>query len=353
MKSRKRTLLYLGFILFVGLLVAGCGDDVNQPEPGAAGDDYSDLELNDPNGGYIETDEPEIVSDPFLMDLVGSEGYADDPLQDDPDILEALADSSLYDLYVIRAAWGVLPVADEASLGDAPEVDWSGSFTCSEGALLALRKIRFERDDRFVRPRTAPDTLEFVSSTFGHFDAVLILLAIKSDESDGTETLTLTTEPFTHTWTLADLDSLNEVYGTSIVDHQVSIVSFSREAGSCERGFVMGQWKGDREDRGVFRGVWLGYNGTAYGFLKGHYGQRNRTQPVLFGKYFDGDGDFLGFIRGSYSHREPNSGRFRALWIDPDDVELGGMSGHWVSVPAARRGFFNGRWGIKCEDNDG
>lgn len=349
----KASLRWLSLLLIIGALAAGCSDEVNIPSSGEG--DFSDLELEDPTGGYAATDEPELASDPLLGDFAGAEGSADDPVALDPEVAAALSGHPGFNLYFVRLIWGVLPQEDVGDLNDlsgGPLVNWSGSLQVTDGTIVALRKILFDRGDFIVRPREDPKLLEFVSGIDGHYDGLLIAVAIPIDEDDGTSTLSFTAEPFEHSWTFTELDSLNEIYDTEVPEHEVSVISTKRQPGTCLQGFVMGRWRGDLTGRGRFEGVWISFDGSAMGFLRGHYGTAPNGRNVLHGKYFDSEGRFLGFIHGGYAGRRPHAGVFRALWVDPDETEDGFMKGHWVHVPRTNRGFFQGRWGTNCLGDD-
>jgi hypothetical protein len=352
---RYPALLVLVATLFLaGAFLSGCSEDT-QTAPGEPTEDFSNLDLEDPYGGYTATDEPELASDPYLADLASAGALAEDPLLDSPEVSDAVDGSPSYNLYVIRLTWGVLPQGDGGAVTeDGEDVDWSGTISSTNGTLVALRRILFEpREDHIVYPREDPTVLEFVSQTHGHFDGLLLLLAVPVEEDDGSGLLTFETGPFTQSWTYAELDSLNEIYDAEVAGHQVSIVSFRREPGACEAGFVVGHWHGDGLGRGVFRGIWMAYDGQAHGFLRGHYGARPGGPNVVYGKYFDGDGNFLGFIRGSYIITGRTFGRFRAVWLDADDQKAGGMRGHWAHIPRTRRGFFVGSWFTNCMEDEG
>ncbi|MBD3337077.1 MAG: hypothetical protein GF355_16300 [Candidatus Eisenbacteria bacterium] len=348
----RSSLRWLSVLLALGFLAAGCGEDVN--EPAVTEDD--DVNLEDPLGGYEATDEPELENDPYLTEMVIADALAGDPMADDPVIQEAIRDTVNHDLYVVRMAWGILPQSEATGVPEPQEeVDWTGSLTVTEGNILALRTIFFEPrlGDGIVRPRTSRDTLEFVSKTYEYFDGLLFIVAIPAAENDGTEQLSFNTGPFTHSWSFAELDSLNELHESNVEGRDVSIISFKRVPGACERGFVMGRWSDSpRNELGMFRGVWMNYSGRARGFLRGHYGVRG-GEHLMFGKYFERGGDFRGFIRGTYSHIGLNFGRFHAFWLDPSEVEVGAMRGHWTSIPRSRRGFFMGHWSVNCMEDDG
>ena len=342
----------LGFLLlFAGVLLAGCGrESVDTSQAAGVEDDYSNLELEDPLGGYEATDEPGLSNDGLLGDLVSSETLAGDPVAEEPSVSDALSGASDYNLYVVRLLWGVLPQEEASDLPPdaAPDVDWSGSLATTSGAIVALRTLRFDRGDEIVRPREDPQVLQFLSETHGHVDGLLIAVAVPADEDDGAGALTLETAPFSMSWSYAELDSANAIYESDVARHEVSLVSMKREAGACVQGFVMGNWHGDSLGRGVFRGVWLSFDGTFMGYLRGHYGVRSDGPNVLYGKFFDAGGGFDGFIRGSYTIERRNAGRFRAAWLDGSEHPTGFMKGHWTHVPRTRRGFFMGRWGSSC-----
>jgi hypothetical protein len=346
----KTSLRWLSLLLVLGVLTVGCSDEVGTPSSAEDGD-FSDLELEDPTGGYTSTDEPELASDPSLGGFADADGMVDDPVADDPEVAAALDGAPSFNLYFVRLVWGVLPQEDtggSTDLSRGPEVDWSGALEVTGGSIVALRTILFERNDFIVRPREDPKLLEFASGIDGHYDGLLIAVAIPSDEDDGTNTLSFTTEPFEQSWTFAELDSLNQIYDTKVPEHEVSVISTRRQPGACTMGFVMGRWRGDLAGRGRFEGVWMSFDGSAMGFLRGHYGRTHEGHNVLHGKYFNSEGEFLGFIRGGYAGRRPHAGVFRAIWLDEEETEDGFMKGHWVHIPRTHRGFFQGRWGTNC-----
>jgi hypothetical protein len=364
----KRLLLpLLGAVLMIWAV--GCSDNPT----GTTGDTPS---LTDEFGGYTATDEAPAFGDSELLADESEEEEIDDPILSSPSVQE-LANNVDAGMFHFRAVWGRIPYDSTVT----QVTDWTGSLTVSRGAIVIRRLIRFELNQDTYLPRTAKELVEWVSYTTVHNDGIAVDIFVPPvpptldstwiDNGDGDSTLivdtipsdpvtlTFETGPYSRTFTLQELASLEEMValddGNKVAFHAVQWFHQI-----CPRGVLAGRWGKDEEGNGVFRGLWFSGAGHVVGYLQGHYGQDDQGRNVFYGKWISRDGAFEGFLRGTWGqgpwttiadveHQCPG-GWFAGRIFDADRNPIGSLSGHYGSAPDYRGGWFQGRWKLKCRE---
>ncbi|MCX6833352.1 MAG: hypothetical protein NT028_14715 [candidate division Zixibacteria bacterium] len=328
----RNTLIFLVSSLFLALLIAGCSDSTTKT------DTTGDTNLTDSFGGYKPTAESPAFGDNELMNLPG--GMDAEDATGSTALVDSLASPNRANIYSVELAWGHLQYDSTENV----ITNWSGSLSLERGAIVAVRLLRFEAGDHIVRPRTSPTLLEWVSHTREYFDGMLVYIYDPQPLSFGTpNTLTFATGPYTLTFAMADLDSLNEV--VDVGANQFSINAFKVERLACGEGYIDGKWirNNIENERGVFMGRWISKDGLLRGHVKGHFGARDDGSRVLFGKWISaglpGDsaaaGAFRGLLRGTWGY---------APDVDPDLMDRGGFRGEIYDRTLTTVGHFAGRW---------
>jgi len=366
-------MLKRGFLPLLGAMLmiwaVGCSDNPTS----TAGDSPS---LADEFGGYTATDETSAFGDSELLTAEGEEEEIDDPILSSPSVQE-LANDVDAGMFHFRAVWGRIPYDSTVT----EVTDWTGSLTISRGAIVIRRLIRFELNQDTYLPRTARELVEWVSYTTVHNDGIAVDIFVPPvpptlDSSwipDGSGdstlvvdtipadpvTLTFETGPYSRTFTLDELASLEEIValddGNKVAFHAVQ---WFRQI--CPRGVLAGRWGKDEEGNGVFRGLWFSGGGHVIGYLRGRYGQNDQGRNVFYGKWIARDGAFEGLLRGTWGQgpwttnadveRRCPGGWFAGRIFDADRTPIGLLSGHYGSAPDYRGGWFQGRWKLNCRE---
>lgn len=341
-------------IMLVALLVwaVGCSENSTGSE-----DLTENPNLNDPTGGYLPTNESPGFGDPDLLAEANDNGEYNDPM------LSALGADTLDDAldgrYHFRVVWGQLRY--DSTVIDV--TDWTGSLTVSRGAMVIRRLIKFETGQDAIVPRTDRTLVEWESFTTVHHDGLAVDIFIPPDTAISSEAVTVAFEtgPYSHTFDLSELAALDTVVYLDDADsNAVAFHAFRLDRVPCPRGFLTGHWGYNEDGEGVFRGVWMTRHGWISGFLRGHWGVDDDGQRVFFGKWISANGRFEGFLRGRWdqhpSHNaNPNAVKHAGGWfageiLNADELVIGTLKGKYKSHPAFKKGFFQGRWKLACND---
>ncbi|MBD3235965.1 MAG: hypothetical protein GF330_04630 [Candidatus Eisenbacteria bacterium] len=346
------------------IVLAGCSED-GTGTPNAYDSGSQTIDLNDPYGGFLPTDEDPAFGDATLAERAGDEervadGYAGLTVEQMEQV-SSYEEDPRTEWYSFTAVWGNLSADRNSGTPEDPpqqqeEVVWDGSLELTRGGIKLLSIILFEREhgDRLL-PRAVPERIEWASRTYGHYDGLRVLLAIPPDTArveDPVE-LTLHAGDYERVFTLAELDSLHEEIEVG-ENATISLRAFQADPEVDVRGFLGGAWGKAVEDSvGHFRGRWIAArDGRLMGWLRGHYGVDEAGEQVFFGKYIDWSGRFRGLLRGHYelmSSGEPGSpgyreyGEFWGEWIGRQGQALGRLNGTW-SRRGNGRGRFHGMW---------
>jgi hypothetical protein len=346
MFGRTRTAVIFSIAAAIGW--AGCSGN---EAPNAPGSDLEQTSLNleEEFGGYGTSDELPAFGDASLRDYADLEVDANDPIADDP-LVRNLRGNERVRTYAWTILWGDLGTGLGGGDGNSNSViDWTGSITADNGAVVLLRTIDFEQNDQIV-PRTDRASLEWVSTTGEGHDGIRVLIYDNpNDNTDPVEAVSFNSGGYSRTFTmdeLADLDLTVDVEGG-----QIHFLSTEVSLAAPIRGFVNGRWNWvPGESMGHFSGVWVGPHGRPSGWVRGHYGENVHGQEVFFGKYIDWDGNFKGLLRGRVEvdrgELNAGAGRFVGRWTNEDMGAEGSLHGRWNVT--RNRGFFDGRWCDGC-----
>jgi len=303
-------------LLSIALAVAfatGCSDD-----PITGGDPLSgdlvpemsiDLDLED--GGLAPDAEKPYFGDDYFSNFLSDDGdveITDDPLTGDARLMQMERHPDAEVLFV-RVLWGNMRRGLEADESD-PEVrriDWTGSARITDGLLMPLRTLRFERTDYLIPPWRQDDPsrqkVEWVSFTGPGRDGLLLKIVVPSaDDStmhqhraftngDGLtpdDSFLFDTDPLRISFPLeiiADLDT------TIMVDDTNGVVftGFDRNDldEMCPRGHMAGAWvraANDERNGGFFRARWVGALGFLKGHVRGRWGVNNEGERGVRGQ---------------------------------------------------------------------
>jgi hypothetical protein len=333
MNLTKTPLIVIALFSLTLLWIGGCSDDVTQSVP----EGEETLNLTDTYGGYTPTSEAPGFGDSEILALEGSEP-AEDPLARSP-LIDSLNRLENVDVYSLELLWGQLEFDSTVT----EITDWSGSLAVERGAVIAARLICFDHGDHLVRPRGRPRMLEWKSQTAPHYDGILVFIYDPQPDSFDTEnTVTFTTEPYSRTFTMSELVSIEEI--VDVGDNQVSITAFLSEPLECGKGFMAGRWhRHPHGDKGRFHGHWISADGYILGHLKGHYGTRDDGEQVMFGKWIGIGGAFRGLLRGHWGYEDGTEdperccGWFDGRWDNAAGTKLGSYEGKWFASPPPPR----------------
>jgi hypothetical protein len=225
---------------------------------------------------------------------------------------------------------------------DPRPVDWSGSVSVDQGAIKLDKAIKFDRRDA-VAPRTAPNTLAFVSRTLPHIDGLFLTIGIPAL---GSTTLHVETAALK-----TDIDLARVALAGGGVQrledgrNGLAYIGFQNQR-DCARGFLFGRWHKVRARLGHFRGRVVDAHAEPLGHVRGIWGHApKRNANVFFGKYISADGAHRGLFGGTYA-----DGEARGVWGTRDPRNTGLLQ-VWYSDGYERddgRGVFVGRWGERC-----
>ena len=358
------------------VLAAGCGDDTPTDSFTGFGADAPEMsiDLAAVDGGTTSAAEAPSFGDPYFANYLGDgiDAVVLDPLAADP-ALATIESRPEAKVMFLRVVWGNMERGPEAPEFDTStdRLDWSGSTSVSDGFLIPLRTLAFERGDFIVPPwreqNPSRQRVEFVSHTGPGKDGILFKIVVPSardttlsrlgGNGDGLtedDLFTFSTGPLTLSFPLAAVANLDSVV---MVDDRngVSFLGFDREDldDMCLRGTMEGAWvRVDGDDRlgGYFRARWVAPLGNTIGHLRGRWGILD-GERVFVGKLIRHDGAFLGHVRGHWdpSLDHPGRGSYYGGWMIEGRAH-GGLRGRWaVSDRMEQGGFLRGVWKRFCE----
>jgi hypothetical protein len=378
--SIRKTFLIISLFSLLALLV-GCSSKTVEPES-----NVEQPNLNDEFGGYMAVNESPGFGDEMLV----NDAYGEDQEYDDPMLSDSSVDSVVRDInaghFHMRIVWGRLRYDSTSTT----PTDWTGSLTINYGAEVLRRVIRFEPNQDYILPRDDRRVIEWVSKTTVHHDGIAVDIFVPPIKPifDTTEvevtdslgnthigivvdttwperdpvTVSFETGPFSHTFNLEDLVSLDRIVYLDD-SNAVAFHAFKLDRHPCPRGFLSGAWGFNDAGQGVFRGMWMDDRGFVIGYLKGHFGRNDAGNRVFFGKWISRDGRFEGFIKGRWGYSNCTTdnilspchpgGYFVGLIYNGDRQEIGALGGQFrVGFSESDRpgGYFQGRWKIYCPD---
>ncbi len=358
----------------LALLLFGCGDDKSITS-GFDGFENETAEMSidlgiEDGGVGTSAEQPGFGESYFDRYLQGGEPVVD-ALNADPRMnpLERRPGTSVQ---YLRVTWGNLRRGPEAvdDTTRGPVLDWSGKAVVSDGLLLPLQVLRFERGDFLVRP-TKPEpgqpanrqVVEWVSKTAGAWDGVLLKIVVPpagdstfaayrlNVNGDGLtvdDLFTFDTELLDVSFPLNGIADLDTVI---LLDEEngVSFTGFSREdVELCPRGALVGAWvkvDTDSANGGFFRAVWEGPLGDVRGHLRGRWGVLEDGTQAFVGKIIDRKGGYAGFVRGTWEAdaADPTQGTFHGIWKrragDGPPAVVGTVRGVWGLSDRIREGW--------------
>jgi len=359
-------------IVLLGIFVlGGCSQD-----SGTTIDDSESLNLVEEFGGYQPTSEQPGFGDPEITENYSEPEAAGKDLNNIPELSSIQSDSNVL-VYSFRILWGIL---DYDSTITTP-TDWSGSLTVDTGCIKVINKILFETGDHFVRPRPNARTLEWISYTQPHYDGILVFMYFRPGDDVMNTEVKFETGPYSRTFTLFELDSLDEVIDVAELGNKISFGARKLERLECPEGFLEGRWvKRGILGPGLFYGRFVSFDGLFLGHVKGHWGRRIEDGvQIFFGKWINHYGQFRGFLKGKWGYNtseEPESeGWFEGHYYGADGIERGDLAGDWIyrerpsadnqgsgdndgneiengnslRMPKNAKGFFRGLWREHCE----
>ncbi len=345
------------FALVIAAMVFGAGCSESGGPTGTDDDLYTREQVanpDDPYGGYNFSDESPGFDDPVLLDEFGDDTDFADPFESDPIVgaRERDREGHLRGRIFLAIAWGNLH--RDSTMTQV--TDWTGSLTVDPGAILLKQVIRFERGD-YILPRTERGLLEWVSHTSAGFDGILVrivpcppsTIGVQAEIDSANTVITFSTEPFTVSFTLAELPGLHRIVALDD-GNAVAFDAIYVPPRGCPRGFLGGVWRHhpDRE-RGEFFGKYVSESGLHMGFVKGFYGVNKDGEKVFFGKWISRSGEFRGILRGTYDNFEgEHGGYFAGAWMGRDRRVQGGLEGEWRRKDERPGGFFRGVWTTHC-----
>lgn len=378
------------------LWVIGCSKSSNSIT------DTSTTDIAAKFGGYTTSNEAPGFGDPTLTAAAQGEQPIDDTCSGLPLIDSILSDPNA-GVYHLRVVWGHLPA-------DTSETDWTvwdGSLALSHGAEVVRRVIRFEDGDSLL-PRTDKGLIEWVSRTRGGSEGIAVdlfvphqvptidsslipsidsVINVVIDTIDDTlidtitdtlidttftmtydtipatpVTLAFQTGPYSRTFTLPDLVSLDTVI-TLGDSNAVAFAAVRLDHFPCPRGFLAGTWAFDTTGVGTFTGLWFAKSGLIDGSYQGTLGYNDSGKQVFYGKWIDTQGKFEGLMRGYWGlwgrgDNTPHARRWVGGWFlggvfDGEANQIGVMAGRIKSLVGDNQtGFMMGRWKIGCPDYD-
>ncbi len=356
---RNRTSSAIALLVILSAwIIPGCDNATDTDAPNDISSRTQTINLDDPYGGYNLADERPAFGDPYLQANYGAE----------TNLAFAAADTDTPRIdrrrphRYLLVTWGNLRADSLINFS----TDWTGSLCVENGAVRALRTVRFEPGD-YLEPRTSRACVNWVSHTQPSFDGVLlslhrtpcdslVALGVTSDSLCGEPLkVTFDTGPLTISFTQDELKDLHRVISVDDAGNAVAFNTLLLMPGECPQGFLAGQWKDVENERyaGLFRGQWVSENGLHEGFLRGVYGVNQRGDHVFFGKWISADGTFKGLLKGRYGRDADltdgtKDGWFNGVWFNRRLLVGGGLRGVWGEGEAEKGGYFRGKWNARC-----
>jgi len=364
-------------------LAAGCGEEAlttGSGNPTLLPEMSIDLAQAD--GGLTTGAESPGFGDPYFLSFLSD--ATDREITDDPLTLDSrLADMEArgeIEVKYLRVIWGNMTRGPEADASDVAceRTDWTGQATVSDGLLLPVRVLRFERGDAVIPPWKQEDPsrqkVEWISHTCPGKDGIVfrIVVPVAGDETFTRETadtprdgltdddvFTFRTGPLSKSFKLSEIQDVDELV---MVDDQngVSFVGFAREDmdPACARGAMEGAWARVADDErhgGYFRARLATPLGRVFGHVRGRWGVLPEGDRVFVGKIIGRNGEYLGHMRGTWDPSDrPGHGTYHGGWTIEGRAH-GAVRGEWrVSDRIDGGGFLRGLWIVDCNrDGDG
>ena len=381
-------MLMVAFLVMAGVL-AGCSDEAADPlaNNSTATDDFDQMDFSLPYGGLTISDEDEAFGDEslHLMMLAEDEELVDDPLADDPAVLELEeAGDRFYDpadparpvFTFLKLRWGMLPGPEDTITVPAPPcevTDWTGELHTDRGFVIVRRVVAFEQPaDHLIFPRLDEKTVAFVSHTACRYDGLVIQIIERpydpTAEGYTPNILHLNLPGYRGRFEVAQLAGLDELIEVDDLGNRIQLSGFKLgDINLCPKGFLSGRFRhllvepdlgesvvDDRpgDHMGNFVGTWTSLTGRIDGFLRGGYGLNQEGDRVFFGKYIDRRGHFRGLLAGTWepAAEERNLATFSGHWINAAGHAEGRLGGRAYPVEGYPGGFFAGRWATLCDE---
>lgn len=368
---RFRTVTLLSVLSLVAL-VAGCSDSPTDTTNGSANVPEMSMNLALPDGGTGTNAEAPYFGDSYFATYLNENQDVDvpDPMASSTRLSTAEERPEATVLY-LRVIWGNIDRGPDAPDSSITATDWSGNAQVSDGVLIPIRTIAFERGDhivpRWLSPNPDFQRVDWVSHTGPGRDGILFKIFIPApgdsnliSNGDGLtadDQFTFNTGPLTISFPLTQIAGLDSVV-TVDAHNGASFLGFDRDDLNdlCLRGSMEGAWirvQNDDHLGGYFRAAWIGPLGGLIGHVRGRWGVVD-GQDVFVGKIIRRDGSFLAHIHGTWAPDpdRPGTGTFDGRFGVNGDA-MGGVRGRWIVSPRIDQGgFLRGMWKRFC-DRDG
>lgn len=349
----KRSLVAVSLVVALAGFGAGCSSD-DAVAPGTTGG--AEIDFDAPFGGLEATDEPRAFGDPELEASSDQEAVYEDVTAAD---LQVLAwqenDQSLR--YALTVSWG--SAGTSGDLGGSTrgaEMEWTGRLEASDGALVVMRLIDFEKAEDRILNRGDRGVVEWESITHGSRDGFRAFFIVPAGVGPDVA-VTFVSGDVERELQLADLADFHEEIPVGDEGHQISLRSFKILPNVDVKGWMAGIWENSGpEGEGIFAGRWLarvrdgrGIDFATVGHVRGQYGVSSEGEKVFFGKLIAfPSGEFLGFLQGTWQLNRENShlvaGTLQGEWVHEDGRHLGNLRGTWTQEIDGAPGHFDGVW---------
>jgi hypothetical protein len=386
---RHFSMILLFVLLAASVFVIGCSNETADPlaDNSTASDNYDQMDFSLPYGGLTVSDESEAFGDESLqmMMLAEDEELVDDPLADDPAVLELEAegdqpsdptDPNRPIFTYLRLRWGMLHGPEDTVRVTEPPcdiTDWTGELHTDRGLVVVRRVVAFERPaDHVIFPRLDQQTVAFVSHTRCHYDGLVIQIIERpyDETAEGyvPNVLHINLPGYQGEFGVTDLGGLDELIDVDDLGNRIQLTGFQlSDINVCPKGFLSGRFRHLPEEDvsvaasadestgqqlGRFAGAWTNLSGRIDGFLRGGYGLNADGERVFFGKYIDRKGRFRGMLTGTWDPADDarDLATFSGQWESASGRAEGRLGGNAYSVEGYPGGFFAGRWATACDD---
>lgn len=336
---KKVSLVYFTLVALIALFaVNGCIFDSPSEADNPETEELAAIDQS--FGGFTATDEAAAFGDDELAQAYDDDETVSDLLESDPNLEEDLNDPGI-DVYFLRIAWGLL----EGDTSATEVIQWNGKAEINKGALTVTKRVRFEKNDYIVRPRTSEKSVEWVSITKPHFDG-LCMAIINNDTTDLPGEFTLNLGAYSRTFSFSELDSLDLLETVGNNGHEISLISRKKTVVPFAGGFLEGRWVRRDSMGGVFHGKWINRLGTRVGHMRGIWGVNRLGQQVLYGKWINLNGKFQGLLSGIWGYgADAQSGWLEGRWVNRSLTTAGTFKAKWKTAESSENGgFFHGSW---------
>ncbi len=367
----KRQIYFLiGAVCFIAVMV-GCGQNLGQS--------VNDIDAHDPVNAFSNpfetlgtTDESVAFAD---ADIAGNDEDAVTlskatseivrPVTTDP---PPVPDCQKLDTYFLRMRWGQIykdrreTNSGEIATSTRTWMNWSGSLSASSGHLALVKTLLFEENGEgapgpdVVLDRTDRKVIAFHSYTKPHYDGLLVKYQrCVQDATTSTDIITfsapgLLPEPFSKTFSIAELARLDKVYEDVNANHDAfQIQSLERDA-RCEdaNGMIKGVWFKVNERFGQIKGRIVSAGGDPVGHIKGFFSKADEAGVhKIAAKFIAHDGKFKGILIGT-----GKDGAFTADILSRDKVKVGTVTGRYVDGDSRHKGSFSAIYELLCKTSE-